>query len=304
VSSSLLSSFNVHVPLDLKTKHAIAGELRELIDSLTDGEFSQVLPHLVPTILEILRSGEVSFLKDSLDTQFRRILIEILHRIPHNDVVRNQVSSLLSGMLHILRHDNEDNGVTCCKAITDLLRSFKMFPADLISDFFSVLHDLLRNIQGLVDEVLSDDSPILDPNVMFPSIRSFKVLSEMCILTVTLVQVNKPLVASALQASSSLNFEVLLLESPSQKKTREEHEANGFIWSGMAPNIRNPQAYTDFIMCQIRVCVYIDFWRRILTSCADGILAFLGHAWSWRSIRSQWRETIFACCTHAAGLSR
>jgi transformation/transcription domain-associated protein len=223
------------------------------MDSLTEADSSQVLPHLIPTLLEILRSGDVSFLKDSLDNQFRRILIEILHRIPFNEVVRAQATLILSGMLHILRHDNEDNGVTSCKAITDLVRSSKAFPPDLIAEFFFILQDLLRNIKGLVEEVLSDDSPVLDPNVMFPSIRSFKVLSEMSILNVTLVHVNRPGVSSALQASLSLNFDVLLLESPSQKKAREEFEARGGIWSGMSPTIKNQLAYTDFITCQIRV---------------------------------------------------
>jgi len=245
---------------DLKTKHTIAGELREMIDSLTDAEFTQVLPHLIPTILEILRSGEVSFQKDSLDTQFRRIMIEILHRIPYNDVVRSQVTPLLSGMLHILRHDNKKNGVTCCKAITDLVRSFKAFAPEHVSDFFSILQDLLRNMKGLVDEVLSDDSPLLDPNVIFPSIRSFKVLSEMSILNVTLFQVSRQLVSSALQKSLPLNYDVLLLESPSQKRAREEYESMGGIWSGMAPTVKNQQVYADFVVCQIRVSVQTSLY--------------------------------------------
>jgi transformation/transcription domain-associated protein len=225
-----------------------------MVESLTDNESSQVLPHLIPTILEILRSGEVSFHKDSLDHQFRRILVEILHHIPYNDVTRHQFTPLVSGMLHILRHDNEDNGVISCKAITDLVRSFKSSPsAEVISEFFSFLQDLLRNTKDLVDEILSDDSPPLDPNVLLPSIRSFKVLSEMLVLNVQLAQSNRTLVGPSMQSALPLSFDVLLLESPSQKKAREDYEAMGGVWSGMAPTIKNAQAFTDFVICQIKV---------------------------------------------------
>jgi transformation/transcription domain-associated protein len=226
-----------------------------LIDALADPEYAQVLPHFIPTIVGILRSGEVSFQKDSLDAQFRRILVEILHRIPFNDHVRPMSTIIFAGMLHILRHDNEENGVTCSKAIMDLIRAFKSFPQDLIPEFFSILQELLRNAPGLVEEFLADDSLPLDPNTMLPSVRSFKVLSELSILIVTLVQLNRTTAGPILQSCLSLNVDLLTLESPSQKKAREDFESMGGIWSGMAESIKNPQLYSDFINCQIKVSI-------------------------------------------------
>jgi transformation/transcription domain-associated protein len=46
-----------------------------------------------------------------------------------------------------------------------------------------------------------------------------------------------------------------LIESPAQKKAREDSEAMGEYWTGMAPTITNPQLYADFINAQIKVSV-------------------------------------------------
>jgi transformation/transcription domain-associated protein len=143
---------------------------------------------MIPVLLEILRSGEPAYHKDSLEYQFRRVLLEVLHRIPYNDSVQPLPLPLLCGILHILRHDNEENGVTSCKIIIDLLCSVRALSEELVSEFLSVLQDVFRNISGLVQETLAEDSAILDANVVMPSIRSFKVLVEMGMVVVTFSQ--------------------------------------------------------------------------------------------------------------------
>ena len=239
--------------LDLKTKHVVACELREMIDTVRDADSTRVIPHMIPVLLEILRSGEPSFQKDSLEYSFRRVLLEILYRIPSNEIIRPQAIPLFQGMLHLLRHDNEENGITCCKTIVDLVRAFRSLTEELLSEFMTILHEIFRNIRGLVEEVLSENSPTLDPNVVFPSVRSFKVLAEMALVVVSFLQINRTMVFPVVQQTLPMNFEVLSIESPAQKKAREDHEAMGGFWAGMAPTVHNPQAYTDSISAQIKV---------------------------------------------------
>lgn len=238
---------------DLKTKHTVACELREMIDTVRDADSARVFPQMIPVLLGILRSGDPSFHKDTLEYQFRRVLLEILHRVPYTDVVRPQALSLVSGMLHILRHDNEENGVTSCKIVIDLLRSFRALTEELIDEFMSIFQDVFRNIKALVEETLSEDSPVLDANVVLPSVRSFKVLAEMGIVVVTFSQSHRQIVATMIQTTLSLNFDILALESPAQRKAREDYEAMGPYWAGMAPTIKNPHTYADFINAQIKV---------------------------------------------------
>jgi len=179
--------------------------------------------------------------------------VDILHRIPSGDAIRPQALPLFQGMLYLLRHDNEENGVTCCKTIIDIVRSFKALSEEIVADFFSILLEMFRNMKSLVQETLSEDSPRLDPNVVFPSVRSFKVLAEMGMVVMTFMQSHRVMVTTAMQPTIPLTLEVLALESPAQKKAREDCEAMGNIWAGVAPTIKNNQAYSDFINAQIKV---------------------------------------------------
>ena len=254
---SLCTPVHDHSASDLKTKHTVACELREMIDTVRDTDSARVFPQMIPVLLEILRAGEAASQKDSLEYQFRRVLLEVLHRIPYNDAIRPLALPLLSGMLHTLRHDNEENGVTACKIIIDLLRSFRALTEDLVTEFMSILQDVFRNISSLVQETLTEDSVVLDTNIVMPSIRSFKVLAEMGMVVVTFSQSHRSMVSTLIQTTLGLNFEVLALESPAQHKAREEYEAMGLYWAGMAPTIKNPQAYADFITAQIKVSICI-----------------------------------------------
>lgn len=246
----------------MKTKLTVASELREMIDTVKDPDSARVLPHMIPVLLDILRSGEPSFHKDSVEFQFRRCLVEILHRIPSSDVIRHQALPLFHGMIFLLLNDNEENGITCCKTIIDIVRSFRTLTEELLTDFMGLLQDNFRNVKDLVVEALSEDSAPLDPNVVLPAKRSFKVLAEMTLVIVSFLQHHRPMVLSAVQSTLSLNFEILTLESPAQKKAREDFEAMGGFWAGMAPTIKNAQAYTDFISAQIKMVSYLAFVLR------------------------------------------
>lgn len=239
--------------LDLKTKYVVACELREMIDTVSRDAEARVLPHMIPVLLEILRSGEPSFQKDSLDFQFRRSLLEILHRIPFLEVVRPQVLPLFHGLLYLLRHDNEEMGVTCCKMINDIMRGLRSFSEEIFTEFMAIYTQLLENLNALMVEAFSEDSAEFDAATSLPAIRSFKVLSEVNQLLVTFLQVNRATVTPQLPAIIPRLLEFSELQPPAQRKAREDFEAMGGIWSGLSPTIRNISIYTDYIACQIRL---------------------------------------------------
>jgi transformation/transcription domain-associated protein len=208
---------------------------------------------MIPAFVEILRSGEPVFHKDSMDYQFRRVLLDILHRIPLNETMRAQSVTLVQGMLHIIRHDNEENGIASCKVIADILRTFRTLTEDLVVDSIATFQDALRNMKGVVDELLSETSTLPNSNTLLPAMRSFKVLAEMGMVVMHFSQAHRALMISNIQASLPLYFEVLAVESPAQKKAREDYEAMGNYWTGMASTILNTSAYTEFHNAQTKV---------------------------------------------------
>ncbi|CCM01587.1 uncharacterized protein FIBRA_03647 [Fibroporia radiculosa] len=250
--------------IDLKTKHNVACELRELIDVVRESELARVIPHMVPVLLDILRSGEAAYHKDGLEYLFRRCLIDILHRIPSQEAVRPHALTLFHGMLYLLRHDNEENGMICCKIIIDIVRSYRSMNEELVSELTAVIQEVLQGTEGLVQETLSENSAPMDPNIALPARRSFKVLMEVATIIVPLLQSNRALALPALQKILPLNFVILSLESPAQKQDRENHEAMGNILVGMSSAIKNPSAFSDFIVAQIKMISYLAFVLRSL----------------------------------------
>lgn len=224
-----------------------------MIDTVRDADAGRVYPHMIPVLLEILRSSEIAFHKDAPEYQFRRVLLEILHRVTTSDGTRTQALPLVKGMLDLLRRDNEENGVTCCKTIIDIIRAFRILTEEFVAEFVSILLEVFQNVKGLVVELLSEDSPSLDTNIVLPSMKSFKVLAEMGMVLVTFSQTHRQYVSPLVKGTLPLTFEVLALEAPAQKKAREDFEAMGGFWAGISPTIRNVQAYTDFITSQIKV---------------------------------------------------
>lgn len=184
---------------DLKTKVTVACELRDLIDTVKDPDASRVIPHMIPVLVDCLRSGEASYQKDTLEYAFRKALLEVLQRIPSNDAIRPQANALFSGMLHVIRTDNEENAIICCKILSDLTRAYRPLGEDLGKEVFAMFQERCRGLHPLVQAALSEDSPQLDGVAIVPSGQSLKVFYEMSVVLYTLLQLQRPAVASCLQ---------------------------------------------------------------------------------------------------------
>lgn len=245
----------------LKLKHDVAQELRDMVDSVRDMEASRTFPHMLTVLFDTLRNTEPSFKRDSLEFQFRRALVEIIHRIPPSETMRPQLNNIVAGILGILKNDTEDNAVTSLKAFHDLLRVMKQISDEQAVELLQIFLQMLRSVPSLVAEFLSENSPPTDANSVVTSNRSLKVITEMPFVLIFLFQTPSraallpllpELIGAALEAGS--------VESPIQKAARENYEAMGGIWAGQAPNMKNPKLYENLVAAQIKLmnfCSYI-----------------------------------------------
>lgn len=247
-------------PLDLKTKHAVALEIRELLDTTRDSEFGKVVSILVPTLVGLLNSGQASFQRETPEYNFRRLLLEILNRLPSGEPIRAHMPSVFQCMLNLVRQDNEENGATACKTMVDIVRAYRIVTEQGVAEFVALFQQFFRNMPALVKEYLSEDSTQLDTNTVLPANRSVKVLGEMGMIVIIMAQVNRTMVSPSLQATIPPAFEMLSLESPIQHKARVDVEAMGGIWAGMASDMKNPSIYYDLIQSQIKVSVVLLYF--------------------------------------------
>lgn len=245
----------VHGKLDLKTKHAVACELRDMVDTVRDADTPRVMPIVLSVVVDRLKNSEPSGQKDSPEYAFRRVLIEILHRLPTVDTLRARAQVLCAGLLHVIATDYEENAITCCKILADITRTFRPLNEELIAQFFDIMHTIFRNIPQLAEETLSEGSPPLDPNVSLPSTRSFKVFAEIPLLLGAIHQVHRTTVQTVLQQNIQLHLSSVLVQSSAQRKVREDYEAMGGYWCGVAPTMPNVQAFTDLVTAQAKVSI-------------------------------------------------
>lgn len=200
----------------LKLKYDTACELREMVDSVRDVEAARIFPHMLSVLLDTLRNTEPSFRRASLEFQFRRVLVEIIHRIPPSEAFRPHVSNMLATIIYILRHDSEDNAATCLKTLHDVVRAVKGLPEEPITELLLIFLQMLRTMPSLVVEFFSEDSNQVDSSVVFPAARSFKVLTEIPFIVVIFVQnyrhLTQPLLSDILNATLDVSLRIFHFE--------------------------------------------------------------------------------------------
>lgn len=255
----------------------MAGEIRDIIDTIRESESARVLTILIPILLDLLRGGEPAFRKDSLEYQFRRSMVETLNRIPLTEPIRFQGPAIFACLLHVLRHDNEENGITCCKTIIELAKSWRCITEATLAEFLAIVLENLANMKTFVPEVLSEDCTVLEVNIAPRSVYSFRVLSEMSLAMVFLANLNRALYAPSMQSTIAPVFEFVSLEAPAQKAAREDAEAMENVWVGMALTIKNPAVYADFVCAQIKVRHIYDC-PTLAYFVTDAIVSCLGDA--------------------------
>lgn len=62
---------------------------------------------------------------DLFPFQMRKLILEMIHRLPVSEMVRPYVKSILTLMLKLLKTDNEDNVLVCLRIIIDLHKQYR-----------------------------------------------------------------------------------------------------------------------------------------------------------------------------------
>jgi transformation/transcription domain-associated protein len=213
------------------------------------------LSALVPQLLQILRTGHPSFVKDEPEYNFRRTILDIILRVMYADAARFPYHHFFSAALHIVRTDNEENATAVLKTLADCGRVMKSMPAESLAELSPLFSELCRNLVQFAPSLFTPDRPAPDPQAVPSGMRSVRVVTEMTNVILAYVNVNRVLPTPNLLGVLGVNFQILEFEVPIQKQTRQEHERLGGVWAGMSPQVTNEKEYEDLMVCQTRVCM-------------------------------------------------
>ncbi|KAI4454767.1 ataxia telangiectasia mutated atm -related [Holotrichia oblita] len=181
---TMLADPNCKDDLKLKATQEISENFETILSSSL---YQNFLDHSVKIFLKILQDGEPHFIADYNIQQVRKLILEILYRLPTNEALRPYVKPILSLMLKLLEIDNEENVLVCLKIIIELHKQYR--PA-----FNAEIQHFLQFVKSIYSELPNHMNKIFEPRAPI----KVKDLSELNIeellketFTITVIQTEK-----------------------------------------------------------------------------------------------------------------
>ncbi|XP_074518771.1 transformation/transcription domain-associated protein isoform X2 [Halichoeres trimaculatus] len=262
-----------------ETKLKMMQEVSENFENVTSSpQYSTFLEHIIPRFLTFLQDGEVQFLQEKPTQQLRKLVLEIIHRIPTNEHLRPHTKNILSVMFRFLEIESEENVLICLRIIIELHKQFRPpisqeihhfldFVKQIYKDLPKVVARYFENPQviaentvpspemvGMITSVLvktapeRDDSETRTHTIIPRGSLSLKVLAELPIIVVLMYQLYKLNIHNVVSEFVPLIMNTIMLQVSPQAR---QHK------------LYNKELYADFIAAQIKTLSFLAYIIRI-----------------------------------------
>lgn len=194
----------------------MAMEVRDSLEITHTADYLNFLKCYFRAFSVILLEITKPQLVENPEHKLRNVVIEILNRLPHSEVLRPFVQDLLKVSMQVLTTDNEENGLICIRIIFDLLRNFRPTLETEVQPFLDFVCKIYQNFRSTVsyffesgpgsgEDVKPMDAPSSDQSItasgpgggtsqLNPSTRSFKIVTESPLVVMFLFQLYSRLV--------------------------------------------------------------------------------------------------------------
>lgn len=92
---------------------------------MCSSQYPGFLDHMMKIFLKILQEGEPHFISEYNIQQVRKLILEMIHRLPRNEYLGPYVTQILTLIFKLLETDNEENVLVCLRIIIDLHKQYK-----------------------------------------------------------------------------------------------------------------------------------------------------------------------------------
>lgn len=134
----------------IQARLQMALEVRDSLEITHTGEYLNFLRCYFRAFSAILNHITKPQFSDNPEHKLRNVVIEILNRLPHSEVLRPFVQELLKVAMHVLTTDNEENGLICIRIIFDLLRNFRPTLENQVQPFLDFVCKIYQNFRSTV----------------------------------------------------------------------------------------------------------------------------------------------------------
>ncbi|KAL2520396.1 Phosphatidylinositol 3- and 4-kinase family protein with FAT domain [Forsythia ovata] len=151
--------------LSIQARLQMAMEVRDSLEICHTGEYLNFLKCYFRAFSAILYHFTKPQFVDNSEHKLRNIIIEILNRLPHSEVLRPFVQELLKVAMHVLTTDNEENGLICIRIIFDLLRNFRPTLENEVQPFLDFVCKIYQNFRATVSYFFESGAVVAPPPV-------------------------------------------------------------------------------------------------------------------------------------------
>ncbi|KAK3559009.1 hypothetical protein QTP86_000016 [Hemibagrus guttatus] len=262
-----------------ETKLKMMQEVSENFENVTSSpQYSTFLEHIIPRFLTFLQDGEVQFLQEKPTQQLRKLVLEIIHRIPTNEHLRPHVKNILSVMFRFLEIESEENVLICLRIIIELHKQYRPPISQEIHHFLDFVKQIYKDLPKVVTRYFENPQVIAENTVPSPEMvgmitsvlvktaperedsetrthtiiprgsLSLKVLAELPIIVVLMYQLYKLNIHNVVSEFVPLIMNTIMLQVSPQAR---QHK------------LYNKELYADFIAAQIKTLSFLAYIIRI-----------------------------------------
>ncbi|KAM7524076.1 hypothetical protein LguiA_013978 [Lonicera macranthoides] len=152
--------------LPIQARLQMAMEVRDSLEITHTGDYLNFLKCYFRAFSAILYRITKPQFTDNPEHKLRNIVVEILNRLPHTEVLRPFVQELLKVAMHVLTADNEENGLICIRIIFDLLRNFRPTLENEVQPFLDFVCKIYQNFRLTVSHFFESGAVLPPPAVV------------------------------------------------------------------------------------------------------------------------------------------
>ncbi|KAG8099235.1 hypothetical protein GUJ93_ZPchr0013g36432 [Zizania palustris] len=224
--------------LPVQVRLQLAVEVRDSLEMTHTPDYLNFLRCYFRAFSAILSNYTTPQGTENAEHKLRNVVIEILNRLPHSEVLRPFVQDLLKLSLRVLTQDNEDNALLAIRIVFDLLRNFRPTVEAEVQPFLDFVVAIYRNFPDTVTHFFDNPNASanivaampnqhLDPTAdapgmvavpgggqLNPSARSFKIVTESPLVVMFLFQLYAKLVQTNIPFLLPLMVSAISIKGP------------------------------------------------------------------------------------------
>ncbi|GMH24561.1 hypothetical protein Nepgr_026404 [Nepenthes gracilis] len=154
--------------IPIQKRLAMAMEVRDSLEIGHTAEYLNFLKCYFRAFSVILLQITKPQFTDNYEHKLRNIVVEILNRLPHSEVLRPFVQDLLKVAMQVLTTDNEENGLICIRIIFDLLRNFRPTLENEVQPFLDFVCKIYQNFRLTVSHFFENGAGEMVPVAAAP----------------------------------------------------------------------------------------------------------------------------------------